>query len=278
MDRRRFLATLSTTVPLAVAGCLGGQDDEPSTTTESTTDQPTTTTTTTTTTQSGPYSVGQQVDLSDDRAIGVAGGDASAFVLTRTDGEVSLHGAADKHYVHVVFNVTNVPDYESLVRDSVTLTIGDQSFDRPLFPLGGGFNQFAAAYAIPNDLTPYSPTVDLDTGDTTATWAFDAPTVSAITQEVDYTVTSLSVPDSVASEGAFTATLTIENAASDPFEFVSILRGTASAPVRLRHDVPANETTSFDIDATAPAADGSDSFDLTLDWAYDAATRTISYE
>jgi len=84
MERRRFLAGLSATVPLALAGCLGGQDDDTSTTASN--DETTTQTpddTTTSTTDSGPLSVGEKLSLGDDRAIGVVGMDATAFVLTR---------------------------------------------------------------------------------------------------------------------------------------------------------------------------------------------------
>ena len=279
MERRRFLAGLSATVPLALAGCLGGQDDDTSTTASN--DETTTQTpddTTTSTTDSGPLSVGEKLSLGDDRAIGVVGMDATAFVLTREGTDYQVHSGNTTRYVLVTFDIDAVSDYESLVAENVTLTLNDeQSFGDPVFPLGGGANQFVAAYPVPNDVTPYTGSVDLDTGDQPATWEFDARDIESITQNVDWEVTSETVPDSVAPEAEFGVDLEIESN-GDAFEFVTTVAGTASAPTRATFDVPASDTVTKTVELTAPAADGESEFHVELDWGGTGIIEVIPFE
>ena len=280
MERRRFLAGLSATVPLALAGCLGGQGDEDTTSTTAPTDETTTQTPdqTTTTTDSGPMSVGEKTSLGDDRAIGVVGTDATAFVLTRGGTDRQVHAGNTTRHVLVTFNVDSVDDYESLVAENVTLTINDEeTFSDPIFPLGGGANQFTAAYAVPNDVTAYTGSVDLDTGDTTASWAFSARDIESITQSVDFEVTNVTAPDTVAAEAEFGVDLEIDNS-GDAFEFVTTVKGTASAPTYVTFDVPASKTVTKTLDLTAPAAAGASEFHVELDWGANGFAEAIPFE
>ncbi|MFB6071873.1 MAG: hypothetical protein ABEJ88_02800 [Halobacterium sp.] len=277
MDRRSFLASASATVPLALAGCLGGQDDSSTTTTTEPTDTTEQTTTQQTTTTSGPLSFGEEVSLSGDRAIAVADASSTAFVVSRDGSERVVHAGNTTRYVVVTFQVDAISDYESFVPQNVTLTINDATFTDPVFPLGGGFNQFAAAYPVPNDVTPYTASVDLDTGDTTATWEFTARDIQAISQTVDFEVTKVTAPDSVASGAGFSVDLTVDNA-GDAMTFVTKVEGTSGAPFRTSFDVPAATKKTVTVDATAPDAGDASEFDVTLDWGANTATRTISYE
>lgn len=281
MERRRFLAGLSATVPLALAGCMGGQGDEDTTSTTAPTDDTTTQTpdgTTTTTTDSGPLSVGEKTSLGDDRAIGVVGTDATAFVLTREGTDYQVHAGNTTRHVLVTFDVDSVDDYESLVAENATLTLnGEETFSDPIFPLGGGANQFTAAYAVPNDVTAYTGSVDLDTGDTAASWTFSSRDIESITQSVDFEVTNVSAPDTVAAEAEFGVDIEIDNS-GDAFEFVTTVDGTASAPMRATFDVPASETTTKTLELTAPAADGNSEFRVTLDWGVRGSMHAIPFE
>lgn len=287
MDRRRFLASVSASVPLALAGCLGGQDDTPSTTTaptQTTADATTETTTdaTTTTDGDGPLGFGEHASLSDDRSISVESADATAFVVTADGTERLVHAGNTTRYTLVTFQIDEIAEYESFVRENVTLAVVDQNddeqtFEPELFPLGGGSNQFTAAFPVPNDVTPYLASVNLDTGDTTAAWEFDAAAISDITQNVDFEVTDVSAPDAVESEASFGVDLTVDNA-GDPMTFVAKLLGTASAPTRTSFDLDGSAETTVTVDASAPAADGASEFDVTADWGADTATRTVAYE
>lgn len=286
MERRTFLASVSASVPLALAGCVGGQDDEPSQTTapDETTTQPTTSNTTRAG-ESGPLSVGEDASLGGDRSLGVVDAGASAFVVTRGEADDQVHAVEDERYVTVKFAPTGIDDYRSFVAGNVTLTVNDnREFGDPVFPIGGGPSRFDAAYSIPTDLTPYTATVALDTGDETVEWEFDARDIEAITQTVDYSVGSLSAPDSVPEGESFTAELPVENAGDD-VTFYAVLTGTANAPTRVSETLPAGETTTVEIDATAPerSDDGDQTgveagFEFAVDWGHGEATATVDYE
>ncbi|WP_336034585.1 hypothetical protein [Halobacterium yunchengense] len=286
MERRQFLASASAAVPLALAGCLGGQDDDPSTTTEpdDTTGEPTTRPTTEQPTEDGPLSVGETASLSGDRALGVEGVDASAFVLTRGSGADAVHAVEGERYVRVTFAPDGVDDYESFVAEHCTLTVDDETFDDPVFPIGGGQVQFEAAYSVPADLTPYTASVDVDTGDAAATWAFDARDVEAVTQSVDYEVGDLSAPDSVPAGESFTAELPVDNG-GDEIEFHAAVRGTANAPLRVSETLPGGEETTVEVDATAPERSGDDDqtgvevgFEVAVDFGHGERSATVDYE
>lgn len=224
-------------------------------------------------------SVGDKVSLGDDRAIGVVDTDATAFVVTRDGTDYQVHSGNTTRYVLITFDVDSVDDYESFVAENVTLTInGEETFTDPVFPLGGGSNQFSAAYPVPNDLTAYTSSVQLDADGASATWELGARYVEAITRDVDFQVSSVTTPDSVASEADFGIDVEVENAASDPLEFYTIVEGTASGQMRANFEVPGGETATNTIDATAPAADGDSEFDVTLDWDADSVTKTIQFE
>jgi len=278
MDRRRFLASVSASVPLALAGCVGGQDDgESSTTTDETTDTTESTdTTTTTTTDDGPMAFGDEVSLADDRAVSVESAGSTAFVVSADGGGRTVHAGNTTRYTLLTFQVDAVDDYEAFVSENVTLTVNDQTYGDPVFPLGGGFNQFTAAFPVPNDVTPYTASVDLDTGDTTASWELSARDVQDITQAVEFSVTSVSAPDTVESEGSFGVDLTVDNA-GDAMTFVTKVLGTAGAPTRTSFDIDAGTEKTVTVDATAPAAGDDSEFDVTLDWGADSATRTIAF-
>lgn len=281
MNRRRFLTAVSATLPLSVAGCLGDNGDEPSTTNPPASDSPDNSDEPTTSepTTSGPMSVGDKVSLGDDRALGVVGTDATAFVVTRDGTDYQVHADNTTRYVLVTFDADAVDDYESFVAENVTLTInGEQTFTDPIFPVGGGSNRFSAAYAVPNDVTAYTSSVDFDSGDASASWALDARNIESITKDVDFQVASVSAPDAVASEADFAIDVDVENAASYPFEFVTQVEGTAGAPTRASFEIPAGETKTVTVEVTAPAADGNSEFDVTLDWGADTTTKTVQFE
>jgi hypothetical protein len=285
MERRTFLASVSASIPLAVAGCMGESDDEPSNTTESndTTTQPTTQNTTEQPSQSGPLSVGESASLSGGRELAVVDAGASAFVVTRGDADGQVHARENERYVRVKFAPTGIDDYQSFVAKHATFTVngGIDSedtvmLDDPIFPIGGGPSRFDAAYSLPVDVTPYTATVSLDTDDGPVNWEFSAENIETITQSVDYSVGSLSAPDSVAPGDSFTAELPVENA-GDEITFYTVLTGTASAPKRISKALTAGETTTVEVDATAPDTDG-DNFEFALDWGHGTASATVDYE
>jgi hypothetical protein len=283
MERRTFLASVSATVPLALAGCMGGQDEPSNTTTEQTdtTDTADTTGTTETTTenseQSGPLALGEEVSLSGDRAFATLDADASAFVVTRGRGDDRIHAVADERYVTVKFAPTGVSDYETFVEENVALTLnGEEEFGDPVFPIGGGPNRFDAAYSIPTDLTPYTATVSLETGDGTVEWEFDARDIETISQSVDYEVGSLSAPDSVPAGEDFTAELHVDNG-GEAITFYAVVEDTAHAPTLVSEDLPASEETVIEIDATAPDTD-EDAFEFTVDWDHGEDSVSVPIE
>lgn len=280
MERRRFLASLSATVPLALAGCMGGQDDEDDTSTTAPTDDTTTQTTdettTSTTTESGPMSVGDAASLGDGRELAVVDAGASAFAVTRGDGAGQIHAAEGERFVTVKFAPTGIDDYRSFVAENATLTInGEESFSDPVFPLGGGSTRFDAAYSVPADLTPYTATVTVEADGESATWEFGSRAIESMTQNVDYSVGELSVPESVPAGEGFTAELPVDNGGGE-MTFYAVVEGTANAPTRVSETLPASEETTIELNPTAPDADGE--FDLTVDWSADSTTKTIPLE
>jgi len=103
------------------------------------------------------------------------------------------------------------------------------------------------------------------------------PDIESITQNVDWEVTSETVPDSVAPEAEFGVDLEIENN-GDAFEFVTTVAGTASAPTRATFDVPASDTVTKTVELTAPAADGESEFHVELDWGGTGIIEVIPFE
>jgi len=290
MDRRKFIALLSSSIPLSMAGCMSGDDGGDSGSTEppatdvpatdeptETAPEPTTTTTTTTPEDDGPLSVGESVELPDGGTISVARMDSSAFVLTQGDGGADVQAENGAYYVRVTFNAQGISDYESFVSENVGLTINDAKYGDPVITYASGFSTFTAAYLVPNDVTPYTGRVSLETGDVSAAWEFDAGVIEVITQNVTYTVPSVSVPESVAAGNSFDVEFTVENGGS-PMTFLAQVFGTKKAPLRLRKDVPGQDAKTFTVSAQAPSADGADEFDVTLDWGADATTKTIAFE
>jgi hypothetical protein len=285
MERRTFLASVSAAVPLALAGCMGGQDEPSNTTTEQadttdttdTTDNSETTETTERPEQSGPLSLGEEVSLSGDRAFAALDAGASAFVVTRGRGDDRIHAVSEERYVTVKFAPTGVSDYEAFVEENVTLALnGEEEFGDPVFPIGGGPNRFDAAYSIPTDLTPYTATVSLETGDGSVEWAFDARDIETISQSVDYEVGSLSAPESVAAGEDFTAELPVDNGGGE-FTFYAVVEDTANAPTLVSEDLPASEETVVEIDATAPDTD-EDAFEFTVDWDHGEDSTSVAIE
>lgn len=286
MERRTFLASVSASIPLAVAGCLGGGDDESGETTtapETTTTDQTTDEDSITEENSGPLSVGETASLSDDRELAVLDADASAFVVTRGTGEDRIHAVEGERYVRVKFSPTGLDDYQSFVAENVTVAVnGDLDSEDtvtladPIFPIGGGPSRFDAAFSMPTDLTPYTATVSLEMGDESVDWEFSAGYIEAITQAVDYTVGSVSTPDTLAAGDDFTVELPVENEGDD-VEFHAVLTGTANAPTQVSEPLTGGEETTIEIEATAPDTDG-DSFELVVDWDYGEASTTVGYE
>ncbi|MFB6270396.1 MAG: hypothetical protein ABEH83_10655 [Halobacterium sp.] len=290
MERRRFLASVSTTVPLALAGCMGGQDDDTSTTTTGTTQTTESTMQNTTQQQaaSGPLSVGEAASLSGGRELAVVDAGASAFVVTRGDAENQVHATEDERYVRVKYAPTGIEDYKSFVADNVTVTVNGRmdsedttTLGDPIFPIGGGPSRFDAAYSIPTDVTPYTATVELQADGGSVAWEFGAEYIEAITQSVDYTVGSLSAPDAVAGGDSFTAELPVENK-GDEITFYAVLTGTANAPTRVSETLPSGEETTIQVDATAPEkpSDAGDdaSFQFALHWGHGEASADVAYE
>ena len=287
MDRRKFIALLSSSIPLSVAGCMSGDGGTGSGTTDAptaatpTTDAPAETTTkpTTTTTPEadGPLAVGDEVELSDGTAISVDGMDSSIFVLTQGDGGADVEAETGTYYVLVTFGGQGIGDYESFVTENATLVINEQEYGDPVFTYTSGFTTFTAAYQVPADLTPYTGRVKLETGDVSAAWEFDAGVIESITQSVSYAVSSVSVPDAVAPGAPFGIDVTVENG-GDPMTFLGQVFGTRAAPVRVRQDVPGSDAKTFTVAAKAPAAGDESEFDVTLDWGADSISKTIPFE
>lgn len=267
-----------------MAGCMGdGNDGGSGTTAAPTTDEPAgttaepTTTTTTTPEDDGPLSVGDRVGLSDDKAISVARIDSSVFVLTQADGGADVKGENGAYYVLVSFNSHGITEYESFVRENVSVVIEEDEYGDPVFTYASGFNTFTATYQVPADIVPYTGSVRLDTGDVSAVWEFDAGVIDAITRSVDYSVSSLSVPDAVAPESPFSIEFTVENG-DDPMTFLAQVFGTLEAPLRIREDVPEQDAKTVTVAAKAPAAGDESEFDVTLDWGADSISKTIPFE
>jgi hypothetical protein len=276
MDRRQVLASASAALGAALAGCMGGGDDDTSTTTTTEQTKTTTTTTTTTTTEQGPMAVGEELSLGDDQAMAVSGLDASAFVVSRDGSERVIHSGNATRYVHVTFEVDNVDDYESFVRENAALRLNEETYTEPVFPLGGGFNQFTAAYPVPNDVTAFTGGVELDASDATGTWEFDARNIEAVTMTVDWEVTNVAAPDSVAPEADFTVDLTVVNDGDD-IEFVTKYAVAGGSPSRDRWAAAGGEESTITLELTAPAADGASEFDVSMDWGARSVTRTIAF-
>lgn len=264
MQRRQFITGLAAGASLGLAGCLGGQSD-------GTTTEPTTQTTQSTTDTSA--------QLGDDRTLDVVGTGATAFVVTREDGEARVQSQRNARQVLVTFAADGVDDHEQFVAENVALTVnGEHEYTDPVFPEGGDASEFDAAYAVPTDVTPYGATVELDTGDTTRAWEFDARDIESITQAVDYEVTDVSVPDSVAPEAEFGAELEIDNA-GDAIEFTTSVAATADAPRVATFDVPAGETVTRTLDLTAPANENDeDNFAVELHWGANGFVTAVPYE
>lgn len=275
MDRRQVLASASAALGAALAGCMGGQDGDTSTTT-TTTEQTTTTTTTTTTTESGPLALGEEVSLSGGAAMTAAGLGASAFVVSRDGSDRVIHSGNTTRYVHVTFEVDDVDDYESFVRENVALRLNDETYTDPVFPLGGGFNQFTAAYPVPDDVTPYTGGVELDTGDTTTTWEFDARDIGDATMTVDWAVADVAAPDSVAPETDFTVELTVSNNGDD-IQFVAQYAVGSDSRSRDSWTVPGGEEKTIALELTSPARDGASEFDVSMNWGARSVTRTVAF-
>lgn len=260
MDRRDFLAGTAAAIPVALAGCLGdnsGNDDDDSTQTQTQTPEQTPD-------DDGPLSVGDSAGLGDDRGLTVAGIDASAFVVSKDGADRTVHSGNTTRYVHVALKPDGIDDREAFAADNVTLVVNDESFTDPVFPLGGGPSQYIAAFAVPNDVTPYTASVEVETGDATATWDLDARAIESATKAVDYAVSNVSLPDSVAPGAEFTADLTVSNA-GDAMEFV--VQYEAASSGRESFDIPAGEESTVTLALTAPSdSTGNDGAAVTLDW------------
>ncbi|MDH5021540.1 hypothetical protein [Halobacterium rubrum] len=270
MNRRDFLAGTAASLPLALAGCLGtgsGGDDDP-TQTQTPEHSP----------GDGPFAVGDEVGLGDDRALTVADFDASAFVVSRDGADRTVHSGKTTRYVHVALKPDGIDDREAFAADNVTLVVNDEEFGDPVFPLGGGPSQFVAAYPVPTDVTPYTASVEVDTGDgETASWEIDARGIESITQTVDYAVADVSLPDAVEPGAEFTAELTVSNN-GDAMEFVVQYRGGGNTG-RETLDVPAGEESTLELDLTAPSdPGGDDGFGVTLEWGARGVTELVLYE
>jgi len=268
MDRREFLAGTAASLPLALAGCLGGQgDDETDQTETQTTDDA----------SDGPLSAGETASLSGDRALTVADFDASAFVVSKDGADRTVHSDPATRYVHVALKPDGIEDYEAFAAEHVTLRVNDETFTDPVVPLGGGPSQFVAAYPVPSDVTPYTASVEVDTGDATATWELTARDVEAVTQSVDYAVSDVSLPESVEPGATFTAELTVSNN-GDAMEFV-LQYEAAGSGARQTYDVPAGEETTLELDLTAPSdPGGDDGVSVTLDWGARRVAEVVPYE
>jgi len=288
MERRDFLAGTTAALPLALAGCLGGSgsggdsdgtdgddDDDDDDTTRATDDAPNGSGGSGG--DDGPLAVGDRAGLGGDRALTVAGLDASAFVVSRDGAERVVHSGNETRYVHVALRPDGVDDREAFAADNVTLVVNGESFGDPVFPLGGGPSQYVAAFPVPTDVTPYTASVEVDAGDATATWELDAREIETITQTVDYAVSDVSLPDAVAPGDSFTADLTVSNN-GDAMAFVVQYRGGGNTG-RETLDVPAGTEKTLELDLAAPDDPGSDDgFGVTLDWGGRGVTELVTYE
>jgi hypothetical protein len=277
MDRREFLAGTAASLPLALAGCLGEQgDDETEPTQTQTTDD--STNTDDTVNSEGPLSVGEEASLSGGRALTVAGFDASAFVVSRDGAERHIHSEPTSRYVHVALRPDGIDDHEAFAAEHVTLHVNDQSFTDPVFPLGGGPSQFVAAYPVPTDVTPYTASVEVETGDATATWELGAREVETVTKTVDYAVSDVSLPESIEPGATFTAELTVSNN-GDAMDFV-VQYDTGAGAGRERFDVPAGEETTLELDLTAPSDpdEGDDGAAVQLEWGGQGVIEVVPYD
>lgn len=276
MDRREFLAGTAASLPLALAGCLGEQGDDETTPSETQTTQ--TTTEGSTADGDGPLSVGDEASLSGDRALAVAGFDASAFVVSRDGADRTVHSEPTSRFVHVALRPDGIDDHEAFATEHVTLHVNDESYTDPVFPLGGGSNQFVAAYLVPTDVTPYTASVEVDAGDANATWELGARDIETITKTVDYAVSDVSLPESVEPGATFTAELTVSNA-GDAMEFV-VQYDTGAGAGRETFDVPAGEETTFELELTAPSDpdDRDDGVGVQIDWGGQGVVEVVPYE
>lgn len=286
MERRKFLTILSTTVPLSVAGCLGGGNDggsgSPETTATPTTDTtsettPKTTTADTATADDGPLRVGDQVELSGGKAISVDQMDSSISVLTKADRGATVQAEDGAYYVRVTFNGHGITEYESFVTENVSLVVEEQEYGDPVFTYTSGFNTFTAAYRVPADLIPYTGRVNLETDDVSVAWEFNAGNIESITQAVDYSVAGVSVPDATARGSPFELEITVENG-GDPMTFLAQVFGTMKGPIRVREAVPGDDAKTFTVKGKAPATTEEDEFEVTLDWGADSVSKTIQFE
>jgi hypothetical protein len=266
MDRRDFLAGAAATVPFALAGCLGGPGDDGTTSDD------------TGSTGNETLSVGDEASLSGDRALSVAGVDASAVVVSRDGADRTVHSGNTTRYVHVALRPTGVDDRERFAAEHVTLTVNDETFADPVFPLGGGSNRFVAAFPVPTDVTPYTASVEVDTGDAAATWEFTAREIEAITKTVDYAVTDVSLPESVEPGATFTAELAVSNN-GDPMAF-TVQHETGAGAGRDSFDLPAGEESAVELELTAPGDpdEGDDGAAVELDWGARSVARVVPYD
>ena len=274
MDRREFLAGTAASLPLALAGCLGEQGDDETTPTET----QTTKTTDDASDSDGALAVGDEASLAGDRALTVAGFDASAFVVSRDGADRTVHSEPTTRYVHVALRPDGIDDREAFATENVTLHVNDESFADPVFPLGGGPSQFVSAYPVPTDVTPYTASVEVDTSDATATWELAARDIETITQTVDYAVSDVSLPDSVEPGATFTPELTVSNN-GDAMSFV-VQYEVAGSAGRETYDVPAGEETTLELDFTAPSDpdEGDDGVAVQLEWGGQGMIEVVPYE
>ncbi|WP_232687569.1 hypothetical protein [Halobacterium zhouii] len=271
MNRRRFLTAVSATLPLSVAGCLGnGNDDDQQTSTGSpTTDEPTT---------SEPMKVGETADLSGETALTLLDGTAHASIIVGTEDGPEVAANEGKKWALLNFDADAVDDRQTLVSDSVTLTLNETDYTDPTFVARGGQNDFTAAYEVPADLSPWAGHVTVDTGDASATWQLDARTLEDMAHAVSYSVTSVSVPDSVARGDSYDVDVTVENAGSAAMRFLARLNPAGVSPTTVEFEVPQGETKTNTTTVTASVAEGTEEFDVSLDWGVDSTTKTIAVD
>lgn len=270
MNRRRFLTAVSATLPLSVAGCLGDDtEDQPPTTGSPPTSEPTT---------SEPMSVGDTADLSGDAALTLLDGTAHASIVVARDDGPEIRANDGKKWILLDFDADYVDDRQALVSDSVTLTLNETDFTDPVFVARGGPNNFTAAYEVPADLSPWAGNVTIDTGDASDTWQLDARTLEDMAHTVSYSVTSVSVPDSVARGDDYDIDVTVENAGSGLLRFLTRLHPAGVASSTVNFEVPKGETKTHTTTVTASVAEGAEEFDVSLDWGVDSTTKTIAVE
>jgi hypothetical protein len=277
MERRNFLAGTAAALPLALAGCLGGngdgdENDDSTQTTDDTADG-----SDASGGDEGPLAVGDRASLGGDRALTVDALDVSASVVSRDGADRVVHSGNETRYVHVALEPDGIDDRQAFAADNVTLVVNDESFGDPVFPLGGGPSRYVAAFPVPTDVTPYTASVEVDTGDAAATWELDAREIETVTQTVDYAVSDVSLPDAVEAGASFTAELTVSNN-GDAMTLVVQYRGGGNTG-RETLDVPAGEESTLELDLTAPDdPGGDDGFGVTLDWGGRGVTEGVIYE